>query len=252
MSKRPSEVGTLIEWFETHDVDEMRRLVDAGVDVKTPHRGMSISTWYLESYMRSTRFSEGLVLLLDAGATLDDPALAPVLLDDPDAIRAAAAADPRWMDHVVSMRSTFTSLRGATLLHLAAEYGLEGAAEALLALGADPNACAAFDEHGRGGHTPLFHTVHAHRDFGAPVRRRLLEAGARVDVLVAALPWGEGFEWETTFLDVTPLSYCHQGLLRQVHRDEETIYGVLRELLEAAGRPGPPLPNVPNAYLKRR
>jgi hypothetical protein len=40
------------------------------------------------------------------------------------------------------------------------------------------------------------------------------------------------------------------GLLPQVTRREEHIYSNIRELLEAARRPIPPLDNVPNRYLQ--
>ena len=40
------------------------------------------------------------------------------------------------------------------------------------------------------------------------------------------------------------------GLLPQVHRQERDIYQNIRNLLQAAGRPVPPLDNVPNRYLQ--
>jgi hypothetical protein len=63
------------------------------------------------------------------------------------------------------------------------------------------------------------------------------------------ITWGKGFEWETTLFDVTPVSYAQFGPLPQVHRNEQEIYANIRRLLEAAGRPVPPLENVPNRYL---
>ncbi len=67
---------------------------------------------------------------------------------------------------------------------------------------------------------------------------------------LAGITWGKGFEWETTFFDVTPVSYAQLGLMPQVHRRERDIYHNIRLLLEAAGRPVPPLANVPNRYLQ--
>jgi hypothetical protein len=80
--------------------------------------------------------------------------------------------------------------------------------------------------------------------------RVLLAAGADPGIRVAGLAWGQGFEWETTFFDLTPISYCQLGLLPQVHRSETDIYANIRLLLEAARRPVPPLANVPNRYLR--
>lgn len=65
------------------------------------------------------------------------------------------------------------------------------------------------------------------------------------------LNWGKGFPWETTFFDITPISFAQLGLLPQVHRQEADIYENIRYLLEAAGRLVPPLKNVPNRYLEK-
>jgi hypothetical protein len=80
--------------------------------------------------------------------------------------------------------------------------------------------------------------------------RLLLAAGARTDVRLAGLIWGKGYEWETTFFDVTPISYAQMGLLPQVHRRESDIYATIRSLLESSGRRVPSLRNVPNRYLR--
>jgi ankyrin repeat protein len=114
----------------------------------------------------------------------------------------------------------------------------------------DVNATAAVDERGLGGHTPLFHTVNSNRNRSKPVMRLLLAAGAKADVRVAGIEWGKGYDWETVFFDVTPISFAQMGLMPQVHRDERDIYSNIRLLLEACGRPIPPLGNVPNRYLQ--
>ena len=41
----------------------------------------------------------------------------------------------------------------------------------------------------------------------------------------AGISWGGGSEWETTFFEVTPVSYAQLGLMPQVHRRERDIYG---------------------------
>jgi hypothetical protein len=77
----------------------------------------------------------------------------------------------------------------------------------------------------------------------------LLRAGARADIAVRGITWGQGFEWETTLFDVTPVSYAQCGLLPQMHRKDVDIYANIKLLLAAAGREVPPLVNVPNRYL---
>ncbi len=51
------------------------------------------------------------------------------------------------------------SLRGSTLLHLAAEYNLFWAVDLLLYYGADLDARVDICADGVGGHTPIYHTI---------------------------------------------------------------------------------------------
>ena len=230
---------------------DVRAALSAGADPSVPIQGKLATDWLLEEYTRSDRLPECLRLLLERGAKFSSPIVAPVVLDDADGIRAAAKADPGFVRQRVSMRSAFTSLEDVTLLHLAAEYGYLNAARTLVELGADVNARAGVNEFGVGGHTPLFHTVNSNANRSAPVMRLLVEAGAEVEFRVAALDWGKGYPWATTFFDVTPISYAQLGLLPQVHRREADVYENVRYLLEAAKRPVPPLENVPNRYLQK-
>jgi ankyrin repeat protein len=204
----------------------------------------------LEEYTRSDRLGECLRLLFERGAELPDPVLTPVLLNDAPAVTAAIKARPAVLRHRASLVSAFTSLEGVSLLHVAAEYGNLEAARALVEAGADVNARADVDADGLNGHTPLFHTVNSIHNRSEPIMRLLLAAGAGPDVRLAGITWGKGYDWETTFFDVTPISYAQMGLMPQVHRREGDIYSNLRCLLEAAGRTVPPLRNVPNRYLR--
>jgi ankyrin repeat protein len=173
-----------------------------------------------------------------------------VLLNDAAGITAAVRADPAALAERATLASAFTPLAGASLLHVAAEYGNLDAARALVEAGADVDARADIDGDGLNGHTPLFHTVNSAHNRSEPVMRLLLAAGARADVRVAGITWGAGYEWETTVFDVTPVSYAQMGLLPQMHRREGDIYANVRCLLEAAGRRVPALRNVPNRYLR--
>ncbi len=237
---------------EIHAPDRLRAVLDAGFDVHTPIDGVRPVTVLLEMYLRSDQFAAYLALLLAAGAELEDPRLAPVLLNDPTLLRAALVADPSLVHARTSVRSAFTPLVGATLLHVAAEYGHLAAAEVLLKYGAAVDARAAVDADGLNGHTPLFHTVHAHANRSASVMALLLAHGARTDVLVRGITWGAGFPWATTCFDVTPLSYAQCGNLPQFQRAATEIAANVRALLAAAGRPVPQDLNVPNRYLRAR
>lgn len=245
----PQGENDLLVAFERHSVDQIREVLDAGLDLRAPLRGKSPVTWLTEMYSRSDRFPACLRLLLDRGAVLDDPVVAPVLLNDDDALREAIRTNPSLIEHRTTMVSAFTPLVGASLLHVAAEYGNAKVARVLIGMGADVNATAAVDDFGLNGHTPIFHTVNSNGNRSAPILKLLLDAGARPDVALRGITWGKGFEWETTLFDVTPVSYAQFGLLPQVHRQERDIYETIRILLSAAGRPVPPLDNVPNRYL---
>lgn len=242
----------LLVAFELHSPERIRAILDSGFDLLAPIKGKSPVNWLLEMYSRSDKFSECLRLMLDRGAVLDDPIIAPVLLNDADATKTAIQANPSIIHHRTTLISTFTPLIGATLLHVAAEYGNANVARVLIEMGADVNAKAAVDDFGLNGHTPLFHTVNSNGNRSLPILRLLLDAGAKSDVRLQGITWGKGFEWETTLFDVTPISYAQFGLLPQVHRKERDIYQNIRLLLQASGRKAPPLDNVPNQYLKSK
>jgi hypothetical protein len=236
--------------IELHSVEQIRSALDGGLNPRSLIRGKSLVNWLTEMYSRGDDFPKCLRLLLDRGAVLDDPVVAPVLLNDAEALASAIRANPALLGHRTTMVSAFTPLVGASLLHVAAEYGNADVARTLIDMGADVNAAAGIDEYGLNGHTPVFHTVNSSHNHAAPILRMLLEAGATSDVAVRGITWGKGFEWETTIFDVTPVSYAQFGLLPQVHRRESDIYDNIKLLLKASGRTPPPLENVPNRYLR--
>lgn len=240
----------LLVAFELHSVERIRAILDAGFDVRSPVDGKTPANSLIEMYTRSDRFPECLSLLLEHGAELDDPLLAPVLLDDAALLTARIQANPLLLEHRTTLVSAFTPLVGASLLHVAAEYGHLSVARQLLELGAIVDARAAVDDYGMDGHTPLFHTVNSNGNRSEPLMRLLLDAGARSDILLPGITWGKGFEWETTCFDVTPVSYAQLGLLPQMQRSERDAYANVRTLLQAAERNVPPLENVPNRYLR--
>lgn len=241
----------LLSAFDGHDVDTVRAALAAGANVGEPINGKLATDWLLQEYHRTDRLQECLRLLLEAGAELSDPVIAPVLLDDAESIRAAANADADFLDHRTSLRSAFVSLEDVTLLHVAAEYGNASAARTLIELGVDVNARAGVDDYDLNGHTPIFHTVNSNGNRSATIMRMLVDAGADCEILLKGLDWGKSYPWETIFFDVTPISFAQLGLMPQVHRRETDIYANICSMLEAAGRPVPPLENMPNEYLRQ-
>ena len=240
----------LLAAFEGHDVERIRAILDAGFDVHARIDDKAPIECLVEMYLRSDRFPACLRAMLEHGAVLPDPRLEAVLLDDPVQLEAAVRREPGLLRRKFSLNCTFTPLEGVTLLHLAAEYGHLAAADKLVELGADVDARADVDACGMNGHTPLFHTVNSNGNRSAPLMKLLLRAGARPDVLLPGIVWGKGFDWETTCVDVTPISYAQLGLLPQMQRTEIDCLANVKTLLEAAGRPVPPFANVPNKYLR--
>jgi hypothetical protein len=246
----PTPQEILLLGFETHSTERIRAALAAGADVNGLIDGRTPLTWLIEMYLRSPEFSDCVRCLADAGARCADAGLLAVLLDDPELLQAELRRDPASLRRRVDLRCAFTPLRGASLLHVAAEFGLLHAAAALLEAGADLEARAAVDDYGFNGHTPLFHTVCQRGNLGQPVMRLLLQHGAKADVRLAGITWGKSFEWETTIFDATPVSYAQAGLLPQIHRDERDVYANIKLLAQASGRILPEELNVPNKYLR--
>jgi len=96
------------------------------------------------------------------------------------------------------------TLRGATLLHVAAEYGFLDATRFLLDHGADVNA------RGDYGQTPIFHALTNHTPNRA-IGQLLLDRGA--DLTIRARVPGH-YEHEGEMLDVTPNEYAKLFPLR--------------------------------------
>ena len=74
------------------------------------------------------------------------------------------------------------TLKGASLLHVAAEFGHADVARLLMDAGAGVNETALIDADGIGGQTPIFHAATQGGDRGLAVVRLLLERGADLSV----------------------------------------------------------------------
>jgi len=240
----------LLTAFELHSPEGIHAACAKGLDATAPINGKLPFAWLTEMYTRSDRFPACLRALLEYGATCPDAAVLPILLNDAQALRTALKDKPGLLTHRTDMVSAFTPLSRASLLHVAAEYGNLEVAEVLISAGADVNARTAVDDAGLNGHTPIFHTVNSNGNRSAPILQRLIRAGAACDLRLSGLIWGKGFDWETVFFDITPITYAQMGLLPQMHREEADIYANIRLMMDACHRRMPSLANVPNRYLK--
>jgi hypothetical protein len=115
-------------------------------------------------------------------------------------------------------------LQGATLLHVAAEFGIIEAGRLLLDRGADVNACATVDAAGVGGQTAIFHAATQFSDRGLPMVQFLVENGADLGVRVK-IPGH--YDRQDEFVECTPLGYALR-FLDESHSDGRTV-AFLRE-----------------------
>jgi ankyrin repeat protein len=236
--------------FEVHSPEEIKQALARGASATTLIKGRPPIEHFIEGYLRSPQFAPCLQILLDAGASIDDPLLKAILLDDPAAVeRLLKAGDEPNRKFRIS--SAFTSCDGVTALHICAEFNSIKCARVLLQLGADVNARADVDKDGFGGQTPIFHAVNSIFNYCRPTMELLVEAGADLDVRLKGLIWGPGADWETLLLDVTPISYAQCGLYTQFQRREHDVYSNLSYLYQKRYASQLALRNVPNRYLAK-
>jgi ankyrin repeat protein len=237
----------LLGEFEVHSPAGIRAVLAAGVSPTESIHGKRPIDALIEMYLRSSRFIECFQVMLDAGATLGDPLLQALLLDDDTALLELLSGEyPR---RKLSPLCAFTSCRGVTPLHICAEFNSTRCARVLLKAGADVNARADQDENGLGGQTPIFHAVNSISNYCRPMMEILVTAGADLDTRVRSLLWGESMSWETVVYDVTPISFAQCGLYRQFHRREQDIYSNIAYMYRKRFDREPPMRNVPNQYL---
>ena len=235
----------LLEAFETHSPGKIRELLASGLSPVKPIKDKLPIVWAYEMYLRSPKFAECFRVMLDAGATLDDPLLEALLLDDAEALTKFPSAPQRKF----FLECTFTPLKGVSALHICAEYNSVKCAKALIEAGAAVDSRADIDEDGIGGHTPLFQSVNSHRNYSRPMMELLVEAGADLNIRLKGLIWGCGFEWETAIFDVTPISYAQCGLYKQFQRDDTGVFSNVAYLYKHRYGKELQLRNVPNKYL---
>ena len=236
---------------EVHSVEGIRRYFDEGGDPNEINDGIPLFTMLMEMYTRTPRFKDCVQIFVDKGLRFDDEALLAVLINDFEKLEGLLKADQTIISKTYSLfNNSYTPLTGGTLLHFCAEYNCVDCAEILVQYGADVNAKAAIDEHGFGGHTPIFHTVNQNMNNSAATMHFLLENGVDLSITIKGLVWGKGYEWETFIPSVNPISYAMMGFLPQMHRRETTVAETVSLLIKYAYgidyMPG----NVPNAYLK--
>jgi ankyrin repeat protein len=208
---------------ESMDPAALTWLLDHGANPNCRDHGYKISghpypgtalDYLIASYARSSqRLSACIDILLEAGGATryDAPAVLQLLRGRLDDLAKLIDADPALVNRRFSeldcgmTGGRELTLRGGTLLHVAAEYGNVAAAALLLDRGADVNARATVDDAGVGGHTAIFHAVTQFDDGGLPVTQLLVERGA--DLTVRAKLPGD-YERPGEIVECTALGYA--------------------------------------------
>jgi hypothetical protein len=241
----------IIRHIELHDVEGIRNCFSNGVNPNETFKGEPLIDELTSEYLRGPRFKECVKVFVEFGLDFKDKALLAVLLDDPEMLRNSLMENPDVLSRRYTLRSAYTPLFDATLLHICAEFNHGSCAALLVKQGVDVNAKAGTDKYGFGGQTPIFHTVNQNLNQSAEMMDFLLENSADLNVTVKGIIWGASYPWETLIPAVNPISYAVMGLLPQMHRDERIISDVVARLIKHAyGIDYTPV-NVPNKYLKQ-
>ncbi len=219
---------------ESVDPAALKWLLDRGANPDCHARGGTALDYLIGTYGRSPeRMSECIELLLAAGGTTryDAPGVLDVLRRPLDRLTKRLEEDQQLVHRRFpeldcgSTGGRRLLLQGATLLHVAAEFGVLDAARLLLDRGADVNARAIVDDAGVGGQTAIFHAVTQFRDDGLPMAQLLVEHGADLSVRVK-LPGH--YDRPDEVLECTPLGYALQFMNEPPSSNGRTV-SFLRE-----------------------
>src|SRR5687768_13912424 len=140
-----------LEALEEHSPEAIRESLAAGASPTALIKGKRPVDCLIEMYPRSSRFAACLRVLIEAGATIGDPLLEALLLDDDAALKRLLNRAGQSMDRKLHVPCAFTSCAGVTPLHICAEFNCVRCARVLLDAGCDVDAPAETDADGIGG-----------------------------------------------------------------------------------------------------
>lgn len=204
---------------ENLEPEPLKWLLDHGAD---PNRGNPKDILYIRpgtaldyviaTYPRApTRLSACIEILLAAGAQTryDIPGILPILRGRTGELASLVDANMALLQRRYAeldcrhSGDLLLTLRGATLLHVAAEYGFFDATRLLLDRGADVNARADIDASSGGGQTPIFHALTHNKP---EIVQLLIDRGADLSTRARAAHHQRPGE----LLDVSAAEYMNQ------------------------------------------
>jgi len=242
-------LNEIVIQIELHSVEGIRKCFVHGVSPNDHFRNEPLIYELISEYTRTPRFKDCVKLFVEYGLQFNDEILLAVLMDDRNALEEYISKDPEAVKRKYSLRTAYTPLFEASLLHVCAEFNHLSCAEVLVKYGADIEAKAGIDDNGFGGQTPIFHTVNQNSNNSIDMLNYLLAKSADLRITVPGIIWGKGYEWETLIPAINPVSYAMMGLLPQMHRNELTISAIVSTLLRHAYGISYTPGNVPCKYL---
>ena len=182
--------STALAWLLQHGADPNCGDETTWQPKQIPHPGTALD-YLLGTYIRNKEsLNVSINLLQDAGGRThyDAPGIIATVRGDLDSVRELVRETPslierRYPDlNIGNTAGRMLSLKGATLLHVAAEFGQAEIARWLLDMGADVNTPALLDSDGLGGQTPIFHAATQNADLGFGLVKLLLSRDAAINV----------------------------------------------------------------------
>jgi ankyrin repeat protein len=179
-----------LDWLLQHGADPDCGEVSEWQSKGRSHPGTALD-FVLGTYVRDKDAlvqSINLIRNADGSSQYDEPGVIATISGDSKEIDMLLGKDPSVIErrypslNIGTTAGRMLTLKGATLLHVAAEFGQVGIAKQLLEAGANIDARAATDPHGVGGQTPIFHAATQGHDFGIDVVRLLLSREADLTV----------------------------------------------------------------------
>ena len=202
---------------ENLEPEPLKWLLDHGADPNrgNPRAAATALDYVIDTYPRDPRRLTACIDIVQAagGRTrYDVPGVLPLLRGRNDELAALLDREPSLvhrrypeLDRCGNSGGRLLTLRGVTLLHVAAEYGFFDATRLLLDRGAEVNARADIDANGVGGQTPIFHALTHFEGVNPEVAQLLIDRGA--DLTLRARVPGH-YERPGELLDVSAAEYA--------------------------------------------